>query len=932
MKGDFSRLIFQNIKHFAAVLSQQGRVLLDSEQNEQEVIETYLRETSLTDIIGPSGVPLGDPHAFEISAVAGSNFTIGDGRMYVDGILVENDQPVSFTAQPYLPADGETISAPGGVATRTDAVYLEVWQQHVTALEDPDIREKALNIPDTTTRLRTLWRVHIQQGVGNVDCDDPIAGFPPPSTAIRLTNSVNLAAQPEDPCVIAPDGGFRLLENRLLRVEIHSGSGAPGSPTAKWSAENGAVVYGISSLSPITIMVGGSSKAGLRLTLKQQARDQFLSLGVNDLVEIVSGADEIRGRPGVLATVHARISATVYDVLPNPGETVPAAYTATPLPASLYDPSLTDFKVRRWDGLIPDLTAAADLGNTGVSVTFPTVGFARSGDFWVFAGRTANVASAADSIEKLTAAPPQGVQRHYARLALIRWNGSAATLVDCRSKFPPLTNMIELHYVSGDGQEARPGQPIKPLVVRVSNGGIPLANCEVNFVAAAASGTVTPLAPAPPSLPMRTDSHGLASVNWTLNPNTYRQQVTASLVANPDLQVVFNANLSVAQEVAYTPKDPKCFDPAVDNVQDALDQLCARGGEPDEDGIRIKEVLWTLDKSPAKNNSHVPLSRLLAGLLVTTDQIIAPTSISRATCYMMIEAPMEAADPTSWFFPVVIRAAEGTDGGQVITWTPISLPASMVRLLSGLNAKDRDLGLLARFYLKGNFIQNDKSELYLDGDDFGVRDGSAPFNLLPLDSSYISGNKRRGGDFYMWFWVVPDQVLPDFRRIGFMARRLGIARDIFIQDFEPLFALYESILDRSINRSALGPNLFPDQPNYQPLPTPFELTKAQEQWKATILTRAAKISKGTVLVFFPQSLQDLGETLCRMWSAIEPNLKYRPMPVIDGEFVPELVDRMNAEQNAGSGFSLVIIGEESVAQEVTARYPQDFDMQDFKPI
>jgi hypothetical protein len=571
MKGDFSRLTFKKLKHFAAVLSQQGRVLLDSEKNEDEAIATYLRETSLIDIIGPSGVPLNDENAFRIASVTASDLTIQAGHMYVDGILVEADAQASFTGQPYCAADGEAVSVPAG--TRTDLVYLEVWQQHVTALEDPDIREKALNIPDTTTRLRTLWRVHVRQNVGNVACDDPITGFPPPATAARLTNGVSTGVLEEDPCVIAPDGGFRLLENRLLRVEIHKGSSAPGGPTAKWSAENAAVVYGISAINPITLTVGGNPKPGLRLTLKQQARDQFLSLRVNDLVEIVSGEDEIRGHPGVLGTVHTRVSDTVYDVLLNAGETVPAAYTASPLPQSLYTPSLVDFKVRRWDGLITDMTTATDLGNTGVSITFPTVGLAHSGDYWVFAGRTANVASAAESLEKLTNAAPKGVQRHYARLALIQWNGGTATVVDCRPKFPPLTDMVELHYVSGDGQEARPGQPIQPLVVRASNGGIPLENVEVSFAPGVNSGTVTPASP------MKTDAHGLASVNWTLSANVthYRQQVTAALVDNPDIKVIFNANLSVASEVAYNPA--KCSNLAgAQTVQDAIDILCQTKG------------------------------------------------------------------------------------------------------------------------------------------------------------------------------------------------------------------------------------------------------------------------------------------------------------------------------------------------------------------
>ena len=40
-------------------------------------------------------------------------------------------------------------------------VYLDVWQRHITALEDSHIRQKALGAPDTTTRAKTVWQVKI---------------------------------------------------------------------------------------------------------------------------------------------------------------------------------------------------------------------------------------------------------------------------------------------------------------------------------------------------------------------------------------------------------------------------------------------------------------------------------------------------------------------------------------------------------------------------------------------------------------------------------------------------------------------------------------------------------------------------------------------------------------------------------------------------
>ncbi len=40
-------------------------------------------------------------------------------------------------------------------------VYLDVWQRHITSLDDQRIREVALAGPDTTTRIQTLWQVKI---------------------------------------------------------------------------------------------------------------------------------------------------------------------------------------------------------------------------------------------------------------------------------------------------------------------------------------------------------------------------------------------------------------------------------------------------------------------------------------------------------------------------------------------------------------------------------------------------------------------------------------------------------------------------------------------------------------------------------------------------------------------------------------------------
>ena len=88
MKGDFSRIRFNPAAQYTAVLKQQGRVDLDSDANEQCFIDGYLEGLTNVDVIGPYGGSVA--HAgFQIS-VSGQGITIGKGRYYVNGVLVEN--------------------------------------------------------------------------------------------------------------------------------------------------------------------------------------------------------------------------------------------------------------------------------------------------------------------------------------------------------------------------------------------------------------------------------------------------------------------------------------------------------------------------------------------------------------------------------------------------------------------------------------------------------------------------------------------------------------------------------------------------------------------------------------------------------------------------------------------------------------------------
>ena len=151
---------------------------------------------------------------FSISA-NGGDLEIGTGRVYIDGILCEQlDPDLTYLAQTDYPA------APMPDNDGTYLVWLDVWKWHVTALEDPSIRETALGGPDTATRLKTVCQVKLQLVDDGSDCAD---------LAIEVPNLGGLAARtrpedtPDNVCIVPATAGYTRLENYLYRVEVHEG-------------------------------------------------------------------------------------------------------------------------------------------------------------------------------------------------------------------------------------------------------------------------------------------------------------------------------------------------------------------------------------------------------------------------------------------------------------------------------------------------------------------------------------------------------------------------------------------------------------------------------------------------------------------------------------------------------------------------------------
>src|SRR5262245_4236449 len=130
MKGDFSRLTFDRAKQYTAVLQQQGRVLSDADWNEAEALDFARSAQLASEAIGATGAPKLDA-GFDITPV-GNDLRIGPGRYWVDGIVCVNPADTMYSNQPDYPV--AVIPPADGVGLYV--VYLDVWQRHITALED----------------------------------------------------------------------------------------------------------------------------------------------------------------------------------------------------------------------------------------------------------------------------------------------------------------------------------------------------------------------------------------------------------------------------------------------------------------------------------------------------------------------------------------------------------------------------------------------------------------------------------------------------------------------------------------------------------------------------------------------------------------------------------------------------------------------------
>jgi hypothetical protein len=510
MKGDFARVTFDPARHYSQVLQQQGRVLLDADWNEQGHIQLHLLRALIRDLAGPCWA-VGDGFSL-ISSTTDANgatnpllladWQLTAGHFYVDGILCENEMqatPVTLATQPYRPTpDYVAGTASSGFENPPDsyALYLDVWERHLSAVEAPAIDDVALNGVDTCSRAQVIWQVRmlaqaqadqqlddittvlklrlqastdpqaqagineslaavrtLRDGIDGKGNGDPCAmrrqllGARRQWALPRLSAQLGPVASDSDPCVIAADAGYRGMENQLYRVEIHQGgaadaAGAAGGASFKWSRENGSVIFPL--VSSVLGATASDGSAQVTVTLARAGRDARLGLAINDWVELVDDDYTLAQRAYPLLQVIALDLADGIVTLNVPKNLTP------------YQPA-SDLRkhplLRRWDqsealdgkGAVAVAEGAPITLENGIQVSLALGGIYATGDYWLIPSRVAGngvldwpSVTAADGSTAPAALPPRGLH-HYAPLGII---GDQGAFQDCCCRFDSLCALL----------------------------------------------------------------------------------------------------------------------------------------------------------------------------------------------------------------------------------------------------------------------------------------------------------------------------------------------------------------------------------------------------------------------------------------------------------------------------------------------------------
>lgn len=453
MGSDRARETFDARRQYRRVVQQQGRVVLEADANEAQVIVAEEMRRELLDVIGPHGVPrdpitgeLGNGYRVHTLNLHTHDFQVGAGSIYAGGWSVEqHGEALTYGNQPdWRDGPAPPLAEIKKKGPAKEIVYLRLREQEVSAVEDPTLLEPALGGPDTAQRVRLVRRVgraavaashgpvRPRTAFQQIDWGSPGIVLRPDQAALCRTALLTVSFDPTS-------NAYAGSENQMIRVQ--GGGEASANPAVAtqllWAYNNGASLYSAALPDPKNLTT--LKLLTLPVDVAHQPKSQQYAEVLLAAVDLGSGA-YIAAPSGALVRV-----GQAYD---------PKTQTIglqSPLPATYV--SAAPLFVRIWENSI-DVAAASGASAALVDANGNATGLQVEltdetnkpasvvpGDYWSFAVRP----SAPKSIfpDRYTRPqPPDGPREWAAPLAVIDWNRK--TIIDGRTSFTNLTTQSNI--------------------------------------------------------------------------------------------------------------------------------------------------------------------------------------------------------------------------------------------------------------------------------------------------------------------------------------------------------------------------------------------------------------------------------------------------------------------------------------------------------
>jgi hypothetical protein len=434
MVADIARVSYDPTRQYRSLISQQGRVTLEADNNEATILEVEALRLETIDIMCPAGTP---DNGYAVGSGSGpGRVSIGKGIYYLGGWRLQLDEPIDLSHQPDWVNAPEFSQASGNLV-----VSLLLTEQSVCAIEDRALREVALGGPDFAARLRLMQhflRVPTKaatcpaggQTIAELLEEDGVTIDP---ATLQLLSSARLQAAfatgptSQDPCTPAAAGGYLGADNQLVRVTVTQYDAAAKTGTLLWGWNNASLLYRATMSDPLT------------LTLIDTPVDQEHAPQQNQFVEILRTESELGDNNYIAA---------------GQGFVVQLAqgYSFDTQQIALQTALLADYQnnpdplfVRLWQAEVPfnagTATPLDQVSGITVAITMdalPT--HIADRPFWCFAVRPSMPQNIYPQRYADAPQPPEGPRQWITDLAIVEAQKSGSTLVmDCRIPFLPLT-------------------------------------------------------------------------------------------------------------------------------------------------------------------------------------------------------------------------------------------------------------------------------------------------------------------------------------------------------------------------------------------------------------------------------------------------------------------------------------------------------------